>query len=766
METKEIILTKQKKHAKILSESVLVMLWMTGMILSLKDLFLVPWCQAAALTAGGVFLFTVQLMELFGKKTEFLKRIWYLLCLGIFVAVLTWISQGFLETANQFFYLWNRRFGAEINFFAVNNRAGVGAVLMWALLSVGITAILLGRIQKKRMGIPVILGVVCLSFGCICGEHHMWAAVGIFIITGLWLFHYDTGAVYQIRMTRLLMQAAVLAVTAGVCITAAGYGKSARLEEWKQAGQEKWEVFRYGEDTLPKGSLSDAADMLEGEEERLTVDMEQPAELYLRGFVGDSYEKNQWHTLSYLNYQEDYAGMLRWLKSNGLMPVNQYTTYQEITAESLGTEIAAAKVKVENTGAVRKYLYLPATASNWNSRTSLVKKDHNVQSGSFFGAGSYEFTMTTEAQTADKLEYADWISRPESEKENGYLDAEAVYHSFTDTFYKEVTPEQEELIHNLFFPDGTKVDNFQEVTTQIRTILRMQMQYREHPENTSGRQDLLMEFLEQKRAGNASLFASAAVMAYRAAGFPARYVEGYHLSEMQAAEMAETGETTAVLTTRNAHAWVEVYMTGAGWLPVEVVPGMYTETYTTEKVEGRPAYQVNSASEENGMNTARETKEKTGGGKEEKQSLIKRLSYRWVVEKLILSGYLLGVIYLLLELQRVIRRKVCMRNRQGWHDPVEERNRRIARLLAIGKVRGDYSQPLELLEEVQEKFPGIQKEEYERIVDLIQKARFGEKQWEKSELRTVDCYIGHLKECLYENSGRIKKVLFRYLWII
>ena len=44
----------------------------------------------------------------------------------------------------------------------------------------------------------------------------------------------------------------------------------------------------------------------------------------------------------------------------------------------------------------------------------------------------------------------------------------------------------------------------------------------------------------------------------RAVGLPARYVEGYSLD-------AEPGET-AVLTGENAHAWVEVYFNGVGWL--------------------------------------------------------------------------------------------------------------------------------------------------------------------------------------------------------
>ena len=49
---------------------------------------------------------------------------------------------------------------------------------------------------------------------------------------------------------------------------------------------------------------------------------------------------------------------------------------------------------------------------------------------------------------------------------------------------------------------------------------------------------------------------------YRALGIPARVADGYLLS-------AKAGEFVPVAGV-NAHAWVEVYQDGLGWLPVEV----------------------------------------------------------------------------------------------------------------------------------------------------------------------------------------------------
>ena len=70
--------------------------------------------------------------------------------------------------------------------------------------------------------------------------------------------------------------------------------------------------------------------------------------------------------------------------------------------------------------------------------------------------------------------------------------------------------------------------------------------------------DFVSYFLLDSREGYCSYFASAMAVLCRAAGLPTRYVEGYSLH-------AAPGESV-VLTGEDAHAWVEVYFRGVGWL--------------------------------------------------------------------------------------------------------------------------------------------------------------------------------------------------------
>lgn len=214
-----------------------------------------------------------------------------------------------------------------------------------------------------------------------------------------------------------------------------------------------------------------------------------------------------------------------------------------------------------------------------------------------FGASSYTFSMVSKAPDATAAGTADWLVSPQKEEENTYLQAESVYHAFVEATYEQVDPELETMIREQFFAD-TPADtmDFQEVTTQIRQVLRMQTCLNTAPASLPKGEDYLTWFLTEEQEGNAVAYAAAAVLVYRVAGDPARYVEGYHLAEQE--------KNDAVLTSQNAHAWAEVYVSGEGWLPMEVVPGMYTETYTNQMVEGKPAYQVGTSRQDDGLQAA------------------------------------------------------------------------------------------------------------------------------------------------------------------
>ena len=77
-------------------------------------------------------------------------------------------------------------------------------------------------------------------------------------------------------------------------------------------------------------------------------------------------------------------------------------------------------------------------------------------------------------------------------------------------------------------------------------------------------EDFVSYFLTESRAGYCTYFASAMGVMARIAGIPSRYVEGYLVKP------EEDGSTEVI--GKNAHAWVELYFDGFGWLSFDPTP--------------------------------------------------------------------------------------------------------------------------------------------------------------------------------------------------
>jgi transglutaminase-like putative cysteine protease len=75
----------------------------------------------------------------------------------------------------------------------------------------------------------------------------------------------------------------------------------------------------------------------------------------------------------------------------------------------------------------------------------------------------------------------------------------------------------------------------------------------------------LLQFLFHTRAGYCQHFAGAAALLLRVAGVPSRVVVGFATGE-------QLDDRTWVVRDEDAHAWVEVYFPGVGWVPFNPTP--------------------------------------------------------------------------------------------------------------------------------------------------------------------------------------------------
>lgn len=758
----------QNKHVRIISETVLACILLSGFLFSFKDLTYSGSCVIAALLSGIAVILFFQKVGQHKKTLEKVHKVFYIVCVAFSIVTGIFLIQGFLYAVNLFIQLWNLRFNTEIVQFSTGTGAGLGSLLLWVLIGMIMGNILLGQIKKRRMGFPLLFITIAAAFSNILGQSNIWMEMLLLLVSVFGLFIFYSVPERRLGIYGIGCIGVAFIFVAALTLISSGYKKSVNIERYKYNIAKQIEKIRYGEDSLPQGNFRSASKLLRGNEERLELKINTPQELYLKGFVGAEYNKTHWNTLSLENYTEEYGGMLTWLEKNDFLPITQYSSYNELSKKASGEEAQYQNVSVTNKKAYRKYVYLPSVLTSWEEGKTKVNKDWNVYSTAFFGARNYDFKMVDQVSYADML-YADaWTQKPTGQEQQKYSNTESIYHSFVEDSYLTVGREQRQLIEDMFFKKEQETKDFTEVTSQIRQVLRSEMNYTKTPQVMPEGEDFLQWFLKEKNPGNAVAFATAAVMAYRTAGYPARYVEGYHLSTAEAKSLSEQNKKEVTLTTQNAHAWVEVYVMGIGWMPVEVVPGLYTETYTNETVEGKPAYKINSKSDKNGMDTGEDAKGSGSGfakeetGKKKKQQKILPIVFAYIL----LIWMLCVILYLLLELQRVIRMYVHQKKKEEAkkekkmvHFYIKE----MESILIAGKIKGNYSHPLELWPQIEKNFPGVKKEEYERILTLIQKARFGGRILKPYEMYTLECSIKHLKEALYQRQNLLGKIYLRYV---
>ncbi|MBQ9746291.1 MAG: transglutaminase domain-containing protein, partial [Clostridia bacterium] len=148
---------------------------------------------------------------------------------------------------------------------------------------------------------------------------------------------------------------------------------------------------------------------------------------------------------------------------------------------------------------------------------------------------------------------------------SSYNTYERNYRNFVYNNYLEIDAETlayfKDIIEEGGF-DAHSSDIIENVAAFIRGSAEYDIKYDRALDNES---NIAIAFINDYKSGVCKHYAMAATMMYRALGIPARYTIGV---------MADAKENEWVdVTALSAHAWVEVYRDGIGWVQVEVTGG-------------------------------------------------------------------------------------------------------------------------------------------------------------------------------------------------
>ncbi len=101
----------------------------------------------------------------------------------------------------------------------------------------------------------------------------------------------------------------------------------------------------------------------------------------------------------------------------------------------------------------------------------------------------------------------------------------------------------------------------------LETFLRTQYRYSISPPYLVGRNmDVVTFFLFEAREGACDWFASALALMCRVVGIPTRVVTGFYSDEV-------APDGSLVIRASHAHAWVEAFIDGYGWITLDATPG-------------------------------------------------------------------------------------------------------------------------------------------------------------------------------------------------
>jgi hypothetical protein len=296
--------------------------------------------------------------------------------------------------------------------------------------------------------------------------------------------------------------------------------------------------------------------------------------------------------------------------------------------------------------------------------------------------------------------------------------------------------------------------------------------------------DFVEYFLYENKIGYCTHFASAGALMLRAMGYPSRYVEGYLITEADLMNQTETSYRSdenstveIIVKDYNAHAWVEVYYDGFGWIPVEfttgydmdilveelgaiekqykdatkkdaIVPTEVTPS-PTERPEDNEIPSIPISNQEEGTDADNfniEDKEKV------------RLGLREHIMIVLLFIFTSGFVFYLL--YRWKQRKII--TDENYSQKALRIYRRIERLVIHSHILPKKAKSLEDGEEYAKKhLTMIPIVDFMRCMDTVRKARFGKGSISYEEYMTVEYFYTNFWNRIYEGLPFIKKVYFR-----
>lgn len=516
-------------------------------------------------------------------------------------------------------------------------------------------------VRHFRMWVPVAAAILLLPLqillgGSLTGAESLVLPVLLLLLTVYGGLRRRAGGDGK---ARLLVWTGTAAVTLLICggLVWSGLGAQERRPQAfataKTAVEKQMQRFRYGgtESRLPEGDFTGLSAREDTEETLLNVTMDTPASMYLKGFAGSVYTGTGFTEPDKETDYED-SDLYYWLHEQGFSGLTELT---EASRALHGTaDEQTVQVQVENVNASSRYHYIPYEYAG--TETDLDRPgDREIRSSGMFGERSYSFTAS-EPLVPQYRKLAAQLAEQEmsdSAEVLAYLQKEGYYNEKVYAEDLDVPEDLKSLFGMIFdretVKDGDSHLDYNKAKQLITYYLNDQMTCTDEIVPYDGAEDFVYDFLVRSKKGYDVHYAAAATLMFRYFGIPARYVEGYLVTK-DAADGAEPGETIA-LDGSAAHAWVEYYHDGLGWLPYEVTPDFMSSMEQAEDYQDISDLAAQYRQEQgDGGKESQDTQEDQSEQEDTKEDQSMPSIFEWgkvILLTILLAGLLLLLVFFL-----------------------------------------------------------------------------------------------------------------------
>lgn len=276
--------------------------------------------------------------------------------------------------------------------------------------------------------------------------------------------------------------------------------------------------------------------------------------------------------------------------------------------------------------------------------------------------------------------------------------------------------------------------------------------------------DFVESFLFDTKQGYCTYYATAMTMMLRTVGIPARYVEGYILPEDAAPNVPVT------ITNQNAHAWVEAYFEGFGWVPFEPT-SPFTERFHNNEFEQNTQTENNIdipasiiESEEETISVAEVSNSFDSAGDE--LIISQRQKIPTVVKIIIISILIILAVFIPLFLytnsHRAIRKIKSAFDLPSRESIISMYYQYLKIFSILGLPIESNETPLQYAQRVHNEYE-FSKLDIIEVTNIFLKARYGKSDLEYKEKRTVYRMSDDLHKMPKKLLNKAKYFVYRYL---